>query len=410
MILYELLAGRLPYDISTQAARGAGRRSASRSRRGSARSTASFRGDVETIVAKALEKDKTRRYASAAELAADIRGYLKDEPIAARPPTRDATSCRSSPGGTRRWSAASPRCSSCSSPAWWSARGRRCAPAGPRPPHSAIATARRLRSEPPRWHGTKRCRHSVRRSPPRVSGEAGTRSRGGREGTRRYRVGHRESRERVHAEEPLRAGHRRRRSAARRPDLDRQRRARSRGGEHRRPIHGRAAGRGRRSGGDRPRLHRTLAVGPGRRPARRVPRASPSPAGPGGRRHAEGHATARHHRRPPASMGTCAKPGWSASSTRSAGGSARIIRTPCSLRSSSRRPTCRTLSRRKPSRLLHAPLRASGVLVARRTKRPSKRCSFTRWFWSRKRSSPTHSGWPKAHTRRRGACSATRTR
>ena len=44
-----------------------------------------YSGDIETIVAKALEKDKTRRYASAAELAADIRRYLKDEPIVARP-------------------------------------------------------------------------------------------------------------------------------------------------------------------------------------------------------------------------------------------------------------------------------------------------------------------------------------
>src|SRR5262249_36631756 len=47
----------------------------------------SFRGDIETIVAKALEKDKTRRYTSAAELASDITRYLKDEPIVARPPS-----------------------------------------------------------------------------------------------------------------------------------------------------------------------------------------------------------------------------------------------------------------------------------------------------------------------------------
>ncbi len=46
-----------------------------------------LRGDVETILAKALEKDRDRRYASAAELAADIRRYLRDEPIIARPPT-----------------------------------------------------------------------------------------------------------------------------------------------------------------------------------------------------------------------------------------------------------------------------------------------------------------------------------
>lgn len=45
----------------------------------------SLRGDVETIFAKALEKDKERRYQSAADLAADLRHYLADEPIAARP-------------------------------------------------------------------------------------------------------------------------------------------------------------------------------------------------------------------------------------------------------------------------------------------------------------------------------------
>ncbi len=46
----------------------------------------SLRGDLETIVAKALEKDKARRYQTAADLAADIGRYLNDEPIAARPP------------------------------------------------------------------------------------------------------------------------------------------------------------------------------------------------------------------------------------------------------------------------------------------------------------------------------------
>src|SRR5262249_192903 len=46
-----------------------------------------YRGDIETIAAKALEKDKTRRYSSAADLGADIRRYLDNEPIAARRPT-----------------------------------------------------------------------------------------------------------------------------------------------------------------------------------------------------------------------------------------------------------------------------------------------------------------------------------
>jgi WD40 repeat protein len=46
-----------------------------------------LRGDVETIAAKALAKDRARRYPSAGELAADIRRYLHNEPIRARPPS-----------------------------------------------------------------------------------------------------------------------------------------------------------------------------------------------------------------------------------------------------------------------------------------------------------------------------------
>ncbi len=36
---------------------------------------------------KALEKDRTRRYGSAADFARDIERYLSDEPVQARPPT-----------------------------------------------------------------------------------------------------------------------------------------------------------------------------------------------------------------------------------------------------------------------------------------------------------------------------------
>src|SRR5690606_27772681 len=42
---------------------------------------------IETIVSKALEKDRERRYESAAALAADVRRFLGDEPILARPPS-----------------------------------------------------------------------------------------------------------------------------------------------------------------------------------------------------------------------------------------------------------------------------------------------------------------------------------
>jgi non-specific serine/threonine protein kinase/serine/threonine-protein kinase len=44
-----------------------------------------LRGDLDTIVMKALEKDPSRRYATASELSADIGRYLSHEPVLARP-------------------------------------------------------------------------------------------------------------------------------------------------------------------------------------------------------------------------------------------------------------------------------------------------------------------------------------
>ncbi len=45
------------------------------------------RGDLDWIVLKALEKDRARRYQTANGLAADLRRYLENEPVAARPPS-----------------------------------------------------------------------------------------------------------------------------------------------------------------------------------------------------------------------------------------------------------------------------------------------------------------------------------
>lgn len=46
-----------------------------------------LRGDLDWIVMRALEKDRTRRFETASALAADVRRFLKNEPVEARPPT-----------------------------------------------------------------------------------------------------------------------------------------------------------------------------------------------------------------------------------------------------------------------------------------------------------------------------------
>jgi tetratricopeptide (TPR) repeat protein len=46
-----------------------------------------FRGELDWIVMKALEKDRNRRYETASAFAADVERYLKDEPVQACPPS-----------------------------------------------------------------------------------------------------------------------------------------------------------------------------------------------------------------------------------------------------------------------------------------------------------------------------------
>ena len=46
-----------------------------------------LRGELDWIAMKALEKDRSRRYGSASELAADIERYLRNEPVLAGPPS-----------------------------------------------------------------------------------------------------------------------------------------------------------------------------------------------------------------------------------------------------------------------------------------------------------------------------------
>ena len=112
VILYELLAGALPFD--SKELREAGfegiRRKireeeppkpsrrvttlgevsviAAKQRHTSPAALSSqLRGDLDWIIMKALDKDRSRRYASAADLAADIQRHLNNEPVLAGPPS-----------------------------------------------------------------------------------------------------------------------------------------------------------------------------------------------------------------------------------------------------------------------------------------------------------------------------------
>ena len=86
VVLYELLTGRLPYDVKRKIVPEAARIIRDEDPTPLSSINRVFKGDIETIVSKALEKDVSRRYQSASALAADIERYLRNEPIAARPP------------------------------------------------------------------------------------------------------------------------------------------------------------------------------------------------------------------------------------------------------------------------------------------------------------------------------------
>lgn len=113
-LLYELLAGRPPFDSEALLASGmvAMRRTlleqlppppsaavagldpqlraevVRRRRLDPQRLHSLLRGDINWIVAMALEKDRDRRYQTVGALAADIRRFLDCQPVVARPPSR----------------------------------------------------------------------------------------------------------------------------------------------------------------------------------------------------------------------------------------------------------------------------------------------------------------------------------
>lgn len=87
VVLYELLCEQLPYNLTSQSIPDAIRQVREVAPTRPSTFNRSLRGDVDTIVTKAMAKERDRRYQSAAELADDIRRYLSHEPIVAHPPS-----------------------------------------------------------------------------------------------------------------------------------------------------------------------------------------------------------------------------------------------------------------------------------------------------------------------------------
>ena len=113
VLLYELLAGSTPFDAkelmsqgidamrktirekepvrpSTRLATLQGEELTTTAKRRSADTSKlmhQLKGDLDWIVMKCLEKDRTRRYETANGLAVDLKRHLNNEPVVARPPS-----------------------------------------------------------------------------------------------------------------------------------------------------------------------------------------------------------------------------------------------------------------------------------------------------------------------------------
>jgi serine/threonine-protein kinase len=88
VILYELLSGRLPYEVGGPLALAVRNIEKTEPAPLPAHGPGAVEADVATIVLKAMEKDPARRYATAAGLRNDLERALAGEPISAR---RDQT-------------------------------------------------------------------------------------------------------------------------------------------------------------------------------------------------------------------------------------------------------------------------------------------------------------------------------
>ncbi|MGE3180557.1 MAG: tetratricopeptide repeat protein [Phycisphaerae bacterium] len=87
VIAYELLTGVSPYPVRAESIAEVARTIQEVEPTRVGQFDTRLRGDIEVMLGKALEKDRTRRYTTAADFAADIRRHLTDQPIVARPAT-----------------------------------------------------------------------------------------------------------------------------------------------------------------------------------------------------------------------------------------------------------------------------------------------------------------------------------
>lgn len=85
VILYELLTGRLPYELDGSTQQSAMQHICDQPPLKPSGVNRTLRGDLETIMLKALEKEPARRYQNALALVEDIERYESSQPILARP-------------------------------------------------------------------------------------------------------------------------------------------------------------------------------------------------------------------------------------------------------------------------------------------------------------------------------------
>ena len=84
VVLYELLTGRLPREVDKLPPAAAIAKLSNADAPRAGKVNPGLRGDIETILGKALEVESDRRYASASALGKDIRLFLDARPIEAR--------------------------------------------------------------------------------------------------------------------------------------------------------------------------------------------------------------------------------------------------------------------------------------------------------------------------------------